>query len=301
MLMSMHSRLAPNKALSKLVTLGSSDTLRVLLTVKADNKPLRPHQAFLLVKDSSSNLETSFDFSVKESGKAKVELVSLRSPEMQWQLLICAIKSHKDIPAQLVTSSSPLTASIVIASFGSSKPYESKAFDFKIDVDPNFPIAAPEKPLRYGKLPEIHHIFKTDPTSPSKIITLVFSAAVIAALPVLLFMVCNSVCRVWVATNRSTSVACSWGEPQPRIKSIRKLSNLAYCILYFYHSHGGPLLPVLHFMEVVSDTACSSCHRINDLLEWKQSIERGSSAEASRFEMKFSLKYELCKECWLTR
>ena len=152
---------------------------------------MRPHQAFLLVKDPSNNLETSFAFSVKESGKAKVELVRLHNSEPWWQLLILAIQSHKDIPTQLVTSSAPLTASLVIASFGSSKPYESKAFDFKIEIDPNFPITAPEKPLRYGKLPEIHHTFRTDPTSPPKIITLVFSAAVLAALPVLLFTVRN--------------------------------------------------------------------------------------------------------------
>ena len=102
------------------------------------------------------------------------------------------IQSHKDIPTQLVASSIPLTASLIIASFGLSKPYEGEAFDFKIEVDPNFPIAAPEKPLRYGKLPEIHHIFKADPTSPPKIITLVFSAAVVAALPILLVTVCRS-------------------------------------------------------------------------------------------------------------
>ena len=212
-LMSLLPRLVPNKALSKPLTLASSDTLRVLLTTKEDSKPMRPHQAFLLVKDPSNNLETSFAFSVKESGKAKIELVGIHNSEIWWQLLILAIQSHKDIPVQLVTSSSPLTASLVIASFGSPKPYESKAFDFKIDIDPNFPIAAPEKPLRYGKLPEIHHIFKTDPTSPPKIITLLFSAAVIAALPVLLLTVYNSVCGVWVAADRSTSVDFTWSEP----------------------------------------------------------------------------------------
>ena len=55
-----------------------------------------------------------------------------------------------------------------------------------ISLDPNSPLPSTEKPLRYGKLPEIHHIFKSDPTSPPKIITIVFTAAVMAALPVLL-------------------------------------------------------------------------------------------------------------------
>ena len=44
----------------------------------------------------------------------------------------------------------------------------------------------PEKQLRYGKLPEIQHKFKVDPTSPPKIITLTFTAAVLVALPVLI-------------------------------------------------------------------------------------------------------------------
>ncbi len=101
------------------------------------------------------------------------------------------MQSHKDIPTQLLTSSTPLTASVVIASFGSSKPYEGLAFEVKIEVDPNSPIASLGKPLRYRKLPEIHHTFKTDPKSPPKIITLIFSAAVVAVLPVLLVTVCT--------------------------------------------------------------------------------------------------------------
>ena len=41
----------------------------------------RPHQAFLLVKDTNSELETFFPLSVKETtGRAKVDLVS--SPEI---------------------------------------------------------------------------------------------------------------------------------------------------------------------------------------------------------------------------
>lgn len=80
-------RLVPNKALPKPVMLGASDTLKVLLTAKEDNKPKRPHQVSLLVKDPSNSLETSFAFSVKESGKGKVELVSLHNPDSSWQLL----------------------------------------------------------------------------------------------------------------------------------------------------------------------------------------------------------------------
>lgn len=48
------------------------------------------------------------------------------------------------------------------------------------------PLAQPEPPVRYGAKSEIHHTFKDDPRNPPKVLTLVFSAAVAAALPVLL-------------------------------------------------------------------------------------------------------------------
>ncbi len=98
-------------------------------------------------------------------------------------------QSHKDMPYQLLSSSEPLTASLVIASFRTSKPYNSHAFDLSIERDPNSPLPKHEKPLRYGKLPEIHHIFKSDPANAPKIITLIFTAAVVAALPLLLVAV----------------------------------------------------------------------------------------------------------------
>ena len=70
-------RIVENKALSKPIALGSSETLKILLTTKEDNNAKRPHQAFLLVKDPQSNLDTSFAFQVKENGKGKIELVCL--------------------------------------------------------------------------------------------------------------------------------------------------------------------------------------------------------------------------------
>jgi oligosaccharyltransferase complex subunit delta (ribophorin II) len=74
----------------------------------------------------------------------------------------------------------------VIGSFGTSTPYQAAAFDLSIVSDPNAPVPAGDAQLRYGRQPEIHHIFRADPKSPPKIITVVFAAAVIACLPVLL-------------------------------------------------------------------------------------------------------------------
>ena len=94
------------------------------------------------------------------------------------------------MPSQLLRSSNPLSASIVIGSFGFSKPYKSRAFDLIIKGDPGSQIVPAEKPLRYGQLPEINHIFKGDPKSPPTIISIAFAAIVIAALPVLFVSVC---------------------------------------------------------------------------------------------------------------
>ena len=79
----------------------------------------------------------------------------------------------------------PLSAELILASFGSTKPYKSKAFDLSIKHVSGAPRPAVEKPLRYGKLPEIHHIFRPDPKSPPVIITLVFAIAALAAFPAL--------------------------------------------------------------------------------------------------------------------
>jgi len=66
------------------------------------------------------------------------------------------------------------------------KPYSSHVFDLEVKHDSNAPLPKYEKPLRYGKLEEIHHIFKADPQSGPKIISLFFVLAVLATVPVLL-------------------------------------------------------------------------------------------------------------------
>lgn len=73
---SSHHRFSEHQVIPKPVTLGSQDTLKILLTTKEGSKAQRPHQTFLHIKDSSTGLETSFSFQVKESGKGKLELVS---------------------------------------------------------------------------------------------------------------------------------------------------------------------------------------------------------------------------------
>lgn len=74
----------------------------------------------------------------------------------------------------------------MIGSFGSSAGYNSVAFPLSIQPDPNNPPPPTEKPLRYGKLPEIHHIFRSDPKSPNIVIVLFFTVAVLATIPIVL-------------------------------------------------------------------------------------------------------------------
>lgn len=96
------------------------------------------------------------------------------------------MQAQKDLPHQFLTSSQPIKASIVLASFGSSTPLNHHTFDLTIDSDSAIPPVVPSPPERYTSKPEIHHIFRSDPRSPPKIISLFFTLAVLAALPVLL-------------------------------------------------------------------------------------------------------------------
>jgi oligosaccharyltransferase complex subunit delta (ribophorin II) len=50
--------------------------------------------------------------------------------------------------------------------------------------NPDEPVPSVEA-SRYGRQPEIHHIFKSDPQSPPVIVTLVFIGMVLAAFPLL--------------------------------------------------------------------------------------------------------------------
>ncbi|KAH6657755.1 Oligosaccharyltransferase subunit Ribophorin II-domain-containing protein [Truncatella angustata] len=156
------------KALPKApVSLGAADTLKIVLTATENGKGKRPHQAFLVLKETETGLEAPFPLTTKDNGKAIVDL------------------KQADIPVQLLTSSKPLEASLILASFGSSEGYNKPVFHVQLKLDPNATPPTYEKPLRYGKLEEIHHIFRADPTNPPKVISLVFALAVIATLPAL--------------------------------------------------------------------------------------------------------------------
>jgi oligosaccharyltransferase complex subunit delta (ribophorin II) len=185
-------RLSDRVPLSKPVALEAVDNLKIILTATEVGKPKRPHQAFLLLRDQDTGLESTFPFSMKETGKGKVELVRCVSSPHPSQAH--EKQSQKDLPVQLLYSSQPLRATLLLASFGSSQPFSNHIFNLDVKVDANAPQPKYEKPLRYGKLPEIHHIFKPDPKSGPIIISVFFVGAVLATVPILLGVV--STCRI---------------------------------------------------------------------------------------------------------
>lgn len=154
--------------MSSQLALGVSDTLKIVLTAQDGTTGKRPNQASLILKDLKAGLDVAYPLSVKENGKATVSL------------------TQKDLPSQFQRANTTLTADLVIASFGSSAGYDSEAFSIKIVNENGTPKGSLDKPLRYGKLPEIHHIFRSDPKSPNFLISAIFAIAAIATLPVLI-------------------------------------------------------------------------------------------------------------------
>lgn len=110
-----------------------------------------------------------------------------REKESVWKLkpLCLDLQNQKDIPVQLLVSTKPLQASIVIGSFGASQGVNAHVFNLETTTDASLPPPSYEKPARYGKKPEIHHTFKADPRSPPKVISLFFVLAVLATIPAL--------------------------------------------------------------------------------------------------------------------
>ncbi|KAJ9362269.1 putative oligosaccharyltransferase subunit ribophorin II [Paecilomyces variotii] len=204
-------KISENKPLSKPVSLGGSDTLKVALTVQEGGSAKRPHQAFLLLTDPNTGLDISYPFNVKETGKSKLEL------------------TQKDVPYQLLKSTQPIDASIVIGSFGSSKGYRGEAFKLAIDRDVNVPLPATGAP-KYGKLAEIHHIFKPDPKNPPVIMTLVFVGAVLATLPVL------AAIWIYLGANLNHLPAAVKSAPVPHALFVGSIVGLEGIFFLYYVS-----------------------------------------------------------------
>ncbi|KAI0390203.1 Oligosaccharyltransferase subunit Ribophorin II-domain-containing protein [Xylariaceae sp. FL0594] len=160
-------KFAEDKPIFQPITVSNTDSIKVLLVAKEGGKGKRPHQAFVVLQEVESGLEAPYPLTVKENGKAVVDI------------------KYADLPVQLATSSKPLKASVVLGSFGSSTAVNKPAFSVSLKPDPALPPVAYEKPVRYGKRDEIHHIFRADPKNPPRIVSAVFALAVLATVPAL--------------------------------------------------------------------------------------------------------------------
>lgn len=115
-------RFGPKSPLETPITLNAQDTLTVSLTAKDSGKAKRPHQAFLLLKDESG-LEAPFPLSVKDSGKAKVQIVrsfdamAKRYPPTGEANKPCVCRRRKTFPS---SSSCPRSLSMLPLSLGHS-------------------------------------------------------------------------------------------------------------------------------------------------------------------------------------
>jgi oligosaccharyltransferase complex subunit delta (ribophorin II) len=70
------NRISPEQPLG-VISLKSTESIKLALTVTNGGKGRRAHQVFLTLASEESGLEESFPLDVKENGKAKLDLVGL--------------------------------------------------------------------------------------------------------------------------------------------------------------------------------------------------------------------------------
>ncbi|KAG4302958.1 hypothetical protein PCK1_000901 [Pneumocystis canis] len=151
-----------SKESKQLWTLGGLDTLTLRFNIKRGSHPARPHQTMLLIGHPEKHLETTLVIPVDSNGKALLNM------------------KHDQIPLPLLFSDLPLTLTLVIGSFGNADPLLYKLGQLEI-IDISDKFEKPIPPLRYGPLPEITYTFSSERKNSSKILTILFSIAILAA------------------------------------------------------------------------------------------------------------------------
>ncbi|QSL66473.1 hypothetical protein MERGE_000853 [Pneumocystis wakefieldiae] len=147
---------------TQLWSLGSSDTLSLSFNVKKGSHLSQPHQSMLLVGHPEREVENVLVVPVEPNGKAHLKL------------------NHKRIPLSLLFSDKPLLLTLVIGSFGDTTPLLYKLGELQI-IDISNEHEIPASPIRYGPLSEISHTFSPRKEDCSKVLSLVFSGAILVA------------------------------------------------------------------------------------------------------------------------
>lgn len=122
----------------------------------------------------------------------------------------------------------------MIGSFGSSRAYNGAAFKLSVTRNPDEPRPSVEV-SRYGKLPEIHHIFKPDPQSPPLFVTINFVAMVVlipfAALFGLVSVLCaRDILKVLLILNYFSSQWSYLGANAKHLPTALKLAPVAHVV-----------------------------------------------------------------------
>ncbi|KAE8380945.1 Oligosaccharyltransferase subunit Ribophorin II-domain-containing protein [Aspergillus bertholletiae] len=248
-------KIPDNKALTKPVSLGGADTLKVTLTAREGSSGKRAHQVFLLLQDSETGLDISYPFDVKDNGKSKVEL------------------TQKDLPIQFLSLAEPLDAKLLIGSFGSAEAYNGAAFKLAVTRNPDQPVPTVEG-SKYGKLPEIHHIFKEDPRSPPIVITLAFVAMVLATLPIL--------AGVWLLLGANVCHLPKALKASPISHGVFLGSLLSIEGIFFLYYQSWTLFQILPPVAVAGTVAFISGSRA--LGEYRQKLSLSPLPHASTFD-----------------
>lgn len=142
--------------------------------------------------------------------------------------------------------------------------------------DVNAPASASDQGIRYGKLPEIHHIFRGEQKSPNIVISTVFAIGSLAALPVLLGAVSRILLLGFCYKLLTVVVALPWRKCQSLPESYVRCAYRTRLVPWLSRWLGGHTVHVLFKLELVSDLTSTLCSGHDILRQWKSSIDRSS-------------------------
>ncbi|KAH6687822.1 Oligosaccharyltransferase subunit Ribophorin II-domain-containing protein [Plectosphaerella plurivora] len=218
--------------LKSALSLGAKDSIKIVLTAKESGKAKRPHQAFLVLRETADTpgLDVHFPLTLKDNGKGVVEI------------------AQKDLPVQHSVSSGPLSARIVIGSFGAAQALETAGlFEINVTLADDRAAQKNDPPLRYGKREEIVHQFRPPPQTPPKVISIFFALAVLATFPAVLI--------AWAALGGNVSDAAKSFSSAPLSHALFFGSLVAMeGALFLYHVQWRlfQFLPVAGVISVVA-------------------------------------------------
>ena len=188
-----------------------------------------------------------------------------------------------------------LEASLVLGSFGSTQASVIPILDIAVHTDPSATLPAYEPPVRYGKQPEIHHTFNSEPKNPPRIVSVVFALGVLATVPAL-FIGVRIFCLLTGGSPMSTSktvvianislVGSARSQLVSRAEGFGCRAHFAPDLLWFNRRHGGRLLPLLHGLALILCTAGHWGCWCHCLPEWNQGARRSPEPTLGRGEVK---------------